>query len=38
MYLNEVFLDLHSDSLTQIRVVYEYVDFLMLIDIHDEKA
>lgn len=38
MYLNKVFLDPHSDNPTQIRVVYEYVDFLMLIDIHDEKA
>lgn len=38
MYLNKVFFDPHSDHLTQIRVVYEHVDFLMLIDINDEKA
>jgi len=38
MYLNKVFIDPHSDSPTQIRVVFEYVDFLMLIDIHDEQA
>lgn len=38
MYLNKVFLDPHLDHLTQIRVVYEHVDFLMLIDINDEKA
>ncbi|TPE54265.1 DDE-type integrase/transposase/recombinase [Maribrevibacterium harenarium] len=38
MYLNKVFLDPHSDHQTTIRVVYEHIDFLMLIDIHDEKA
>lgn len=38
MYLNKVLLDPHSDSPAQIRVVYEHVDFLMLIDIHNEKA
>ena len=38
MYLNKVFLDPHSDELTQIRVIYEHVDFLMLIDICDENA
>ncbi|MDE8601591.1 Mu transposase C-terminal domain-containing protein [Marinomonas sp. RSW2] len=38
MYLNKVFLDPHLDHPTHVRIVYEHVDFLMLIDIHDEKA
>lgn len=38
MYLNKVFLDPHSEELTQIRVIYEHVDFLMLIDIREENA
>ena len=38
MYLNKVFLDPHSDNPTKIRVVYEYVDFLMLIDIQIGRA
>lgn len=38
MYLNKVFIDPHSEPLKLLRVVYEHVDFLMLIDVHDEKA
>lgn len=38
MYLNQVFQDPHTEPPAQIRVIYEYVDFLILIDINDEKA
>lgn len=38
MYLNRVYQDPHSEVLTQLRVVFEHVDFLMLIDINDINA
>lgn len=38
MYLNRVFLDPHTKPPSQLRVVFEYIDFVMLIDINDDKA
>lgn len=38
MYLNRVYLDPHSTPASQLRVILEQVDFLMLIDINDDKA
>ncbi|MFI8621676.1 Mu transposase C-terminal domain-containing protein [Marinomonas sp. NPDC078689] len=38
MYLNRVYSDPHSTPASQLRVVLEQVNFLMLIDINDDKA
>ncbi len=38
MYLNRVYQDPYSEKPTQLRVVFEHVDFLMLIDINDVNA
>lgn len=38
MLLNQVYMDPHSEQLTQLRVVFEHVSYLMLIDINDVNA
>ncbi|PCC14197.1 Mu transposase C-terminal domain-containing protein [Pseudoalteromonas sp. JB197] len=38
MFLNQVYKDPHSEQLTQLRVVFEHIDYLMLIDINDANA
>lgn len=38
MYLNRVYFDSYAEPQAQLRVVFEHVDFLMLIDINDDKA
>ncbi len=38
MYLNRIYLDLHSEPHSQLRVVFEHSNFLMLIDINDVNA
>ena len=38
MYLNRVYIDPYSEPPSQLRVVFDDIDFLMLVDINDDKT